>query len=338
MARWLLPLLLLALLGGQAASARPVADAPRHCEDHPLPEDDDCDTIKNAQDNCRTISNVEQANTDKGWTPTEPPAPEEPDAVMVAGDDGSGDSEFNGDECDSDDDADGVPDRSDNCQFVRNPSQRRTQDPISGDACISDRDADGVPDGRDNCPGVHNPGQENLDGDGRGDACDSDADGDGVLDAGDNCPRVPNSEQGDADGDGVGTACDPGEVRTPAEPTPGPPAGGDGGARDTTAPTLAIARIGRLRAADLRGRAPIFVRCSDACGLSGRLMLGRRVLAAGTAVLAGPGRTYVFMKPRRGALSAVARLRSRRRATLTVRAVDAAGNRRTVRRLVSVSR
>ena len=46
--------------------------------------------------------------------------------------------------------------------------------------CVDpDDDADGVPDGTDNCPLIPNPSQSDLDGDGAGDACDDDADGDG---------------------------------------------------------------------------------------------------------------------------------------------------------------
>jgi hypothetical protein len=37
----------------------------------------------------------------------------------------------------------------------------------------SDIDADGVPDSSDNCPNSPNPGQEDVDGDGVGDACDN---------------------------------------------------------------------------------------------------------------------------------------------------------------------
>jgi hypothetical protein len=53
----------------------------------------------------------------------------------------------------------------------------------------SDDDADGDPDRGDNCPSVANPDQANLDGDSLGDACDADDDNDGVADTGDACPR-----------------------------------------------------------------------------------------------------------------------------------------------------
>ncbi len=79
-----------------------------------------------------------------------------------------------------------------------------------------DTDADGVPDVTDNCPAVANPSQYDDDGDGIGDDCDPsydppavDTDGDTVFDAVDNCPTTPNSDQADSNGDGVGDACTP---------------------------------------------------------------------------------------------------------------------------------
>ena len=56
-----------------------------------------------------------------------------------------------GDPVDADDDNDGVPDGSDNCPFVSNPSQADADGDAWGDACdpsdSRDADADGVPDG-----------------------------------------------------------------------------------------------------------------------------------------------------------------------------------------------
>jgi len=90
------------------------------------------------------------------------------------------------------------------------------------DACSlrpsPDGDADGAPDRIDNCVNVFNPTQADGDGDGIGDACDNcaivfnpmqaDSDGDGVGDVCDNCPGTGNPNQADQDGDGVGDACD----------------------------------------------------------------------------------------------------------------------------------
>jgi Thrombospondin type 3 repeat len=123
-----------------------------------------------------------------------------------------------------DGDGDGVPDATDNCPTVPNPSQADADGDGIGDACDNDRDGDGVLNGTDNCPDVANAGQADLDGDGTGDACDNDRDGDGVLNATDNCPDVANPGQGDTDADGIGNACDPNAfapvVDLPANPNP----------------------------------------------------------------------------------------------------------------------
>lgn len=57
---------------------------------------------------------------------------------------------------------------------------------------LPDQDADGVPDASDNCPAVANGSQLDSDLDGQGDACDSDDDNDGVPDALDGCPSQAN--------------------------------------------------------------------------------------------------------------------------------------------------
>ncbi len=90
----------------------------------------------------------------------------------------------------------------------------------------TDNDADGVPNASDNCAAVANPNQADRDADGLGDACDAvagapgvpgapgapgtvtDNDDDGVPNADDNCPAIQNPAQVDTDGDGRGNACD----------------------------------------------------------------------------------------------------------------------------------
>jgi Zn-dependent metalloprotease len=112
---------------------------------------------------------------------------------------------------DPDDDNDGVPDASDNCSTVGNPSQSNGDGDSLGDACDPDRDNDGVANAADNCPSTPNPlvagVQPDLDQDGLGDACD-DSDNDSVMDGKDNCPYAKNSNQANSDADAFGDACD----------------------------------------------------------------------------------------------------------------------------------
>ena len=128
---------------------------------------------------------------------------------------------------DSDDDGDGVEDKSDNCAVTLNADQTDTDSDGQGDACDTDDDNDKALDAEDNCPLAANSTQADSDSDGLGDSCDCDVDGDGVANplasntgvvsatvscpavaAADNCLFVSNADQFDADGDGQGDACD----------------------------------------------------------------------------------------------------------------------------------
>uniref|UniRef100_A0A665VX04 Thrombospondin-1-like n=1 Tax=Echeneis naucrates TaxID=173247 RepID=A0A665VX04_ECHNA len=100
-----------------------------------------------------------------------------------------------GDECDHDDDNDGIPDDRDNCPMEYNPAQY-------------DADRDDVGDRCDNCVFEPNTDQTDTDDNGEGDACAVDIDGDGILNENDNCPYVYNVDNRDTDGDGVGDHCD----------------------------------------------------------------------------------------------------------------------------------
>ncbi len=156
------------------------ADAVVH-DDSSCVFDGDGDGADDDVDNCPSVGNPDQLDTDM---------------------DGMGDA------CDADDDNDGVLDGDDNCPMVANEDQLDTDGDGDGDACDGDRDGDTIPDELDNCPDVRNPTQDDLDGDGIGDVCDADADGDGFDGDADNCPDVANPGQEDIDGDGIGDACD----------------------------------------------------------------------------------------------------------------------------------
>lgn len=168
--------------------------------------DGDGDGVANTSDNCATVANADQRDTDN---------------------DGVGDrcDSFNNLSSNEDSDEDGYVDSSDNCPAVYNNPQTDSDDDGYGDACDStddndaneaDADYDGVVDAEDNCPNHPNHGQNDVDSDGVGDVCDSttngsgtDTDGDGVPDASDNCPNDSNASQSDGDNDGIGDVCDP---------------------------------------------------------------------------------------------------------------------------------
>ncbi|WP_434042783.1 MULTISPECIES: kelch repeat-containing protein [Sorangium] len=87
--------------------------------------DSDADGVADHEDNCPSVPNTSQANTDGGLSGGDPL----------------------GDACDDDDDADGHGDAADNCPLVANPSQADANGDGIGDACdcASPRKADGSP-------------------------------------------------------------------------------------------------------------------------------------------------------------------------------------------------
>ncbi|MBT8099245.1 MAG: thrombospondin type 3 repeat-containing protein [Gammaproteobacteria bacterium] len=166
------------------------------------PADSDGDGIANTADNCPSVANAGQLDTDGDGSGDACDNDDDGDGVADGSDafpldpneSSDNDGDGIGDNADNDDDNDGVPDSSD--AFPLDPGER------------ADTDNDGIGDNADNCPVDANSDQLDNDNDGAGDACDSDDDNDGIPDSSDNCPLIANAGQADGDNDGIGDACD----------------------------------------------------------------------------------------------------------------------------------
>ncbi len=190
--------------------------APPNC----VKQDLDNDGLNYLNDNCPSLANPDQKDTD---------------------------GDFRGDVCDPNDDndiypdlqdkcpllagasqddrdADGVGDACDNCVLFSNADQLDSDRNGFGDQC-DDSDMDQVMYYHDNCPSIANQNQVDRDLDGLGDVCDKetivvneglaspsvdivDNDRDGIEDRNDNCVGLANPAQDDGDGDGTGDLCD----------------------------------------------------------------------------------------------------------------------------------
>jgi len=140
--------------------------------------DVDADGLNVTDDNCPTVPDPDQTDTDQ---------------------DGAGDV------CDTDDDADAVPDVTDVCPLIADPDQANFDGDAQGDACDDDDDNDGVDDTDDLFPQDPEEWADN-DRDGDGDNGDPDDDNDGITDRVEQAngldPFDPADADQDFDGDG----------------------------------------------------------------------------------------------------------------------------------------
>ena len=143
--------------------------------------DTDGDGVADDLDNCPSIANADQLDTDS-------------DGLGNACDD------------DDDDDGDGVIDEED--ALPLDPFEAIDSDGDGvGDNSDQDDDNDGVEDEDDAFP-LDVTEYLDTDSDGTGDNSDTDDDADAWLDDEDNCPLIANAGQQDSDQDGVGDLCD----------------------------------------------------------------------------------------------------------------------------------
>jgi cysteine-rich repeat protein len=143
------------------------------CEpDCKLSPDTDGDGVPDYKDNCPTVPNPDQTDSD-------------------------GDKK--GDACDNAECGNGVIEADEECD----DKNKTPGDGCENDCTLSkDTDGDGVYDSVDNCPSVQNPSQGDIDGDGIGDDCDPPECGNGVIEGDEEC-----DDKNKLSGDGCSAKC-----------------------------------------------------------------------------------------------------------------------------------
>ncbi|MFO0611902.1 MAG: thrombospondin type 3 repeat-containing protein [Polyangiaceae bacterium] len=178
-------------------------------------EDTEGDGVANVNDNCVSVANPDQLDTDADGIGNLCDT-SEGSCGNFLDDDADGEVDCADTDCATDiacaaplgdDDGDGIPNGEDDCPLAPNPLQSDTDSDGIGDACDTDEgicnDAvDNDADGKIDCA------DENCAKDAVCQKPDEDTDGDGFDNKIDDCPFVANPDQSDGDGDGAGDACD----------------------------------------------------------------------------------------------------------------------------------
>ncbi len=198
--------------------------------------DDDQDGFLDGDDNCPSVINIDQSDSDSDGIG------DACDFVIGIDTDNDGWSDSDEVACGTDpvlasslpanSDEDHVCDVRDAFPLNRYEWNDNDSDGI-GDNADDDDDNDSVLDIDDNCSFSDNLDQLDYDGDGSGNVCDNtiygDVDNDNIDDLSDNCPYLVNTDQIDTDSDGLGDTCDTDQGGTELVMEPGAKIKANGG-------------------------------------------------------------------------------------------------------------